>query len=382
MTDYSEHNRLLDITKAKLFYEKNSSFIASIICNLTMKWDTTIDTAQTDGVSISWNPDFFMSICNKTKVTVLAHEAWHVAYQHMFRCGSRDPENFNIAADHVINLMLEEHGYYMSGFPYVMDKQYKGMSTEQIYDLLPPQPKQPNPAPVQLSGDLAYPDPNEKDTDGSAQAKKAESMGKVISAVTINKMSGKDAGTIPGEIEFMVDKFLKPKLPWERLLHNFFNELTELDYSYRRPNRRYDDPLMPGLVGTTGLEHLIYYLDISGSISDDDILRFNSEVKYIKEELNPKKLTLVTFDTRICDEYVFEEDDAFEKIVVTGRGGTDLTHVYEHANHHKPNAMIIFTDLYVDVPSEKPPAPLVWICLDHANAKVPHGTLIHMEDYD
>lgn len=380
MTDYSEHNRLLDITKARLFYQNNSSFIASIICNLKMNWDTSIDTACTDGISIDWNPDFFMSLCKESRVTVLAHEAWHVAYQHMFRLGNRDPDRFNIAADHVINLMLKKHGYYMDGFPYYMDSKYNNMSTEQVYDLLPVEPKDNKS--ITLFGDINYPDPNDQDSNGATQAKKAQSMSKVISAITINNMSNKDAGDIPGEIQFIVDKFLKPKLPWERLLRDFFNDLVDLDYSYRRPNRRYDDPIMPGLVGSTGLEHLTYYLDISGSISDNDILRFNSELKFIKEEFNPKKLTLVTFDTKICDEYVFEEDDSFEKIIVHGRGGTDLRNVYEHANKHKPNAMVIFTDLYVDVPNEKPPAPLIWICLDHANAKVPHGTLIHMEDYD
>jgi len=377
MSNFPEQDILLDKTKGKLFFKRNSTFIAALICNLKIVWDETIDTANVDGVTLRWNPHFFMKLDAETRVTVLAHEAWHVAFQHMFRLGSRDPDRFNQAADHVINLLLEEHGYFMDGFPYLMDKKFKNMATEQVYELLPPEPENESP----ISGDIVLPDEDGQADSDEAQAKKAESMSKVITAATVTKMTGQEAGDIPGEIQVVIDKFLNPKLPWERLLRDFFNELVELDYSYRRPNRRYTDPILPGLVGMTGLEHLIYYLDISGSISDDDILRFNSEVKYIKDELNPKKLTLVTFDTRICDEYVFEEDDEFEKIVVTGRGGTNLEPVFKHAKEHNPNAMVIFTDLYVNIPKEKPVCPLVWICLDHKNAKVPYGNLIHMEDY-
>lgn len=42
---------------------------------------------------------------------MVAHELWHIAYEHVLsnRIGDRDPEKWNIAADHVINLMLESY---------------------------------------------------------------------------------------------------------------------------------------------------------------------------------------------------------------------------------------------------------------------------------
>lgn len=357
-------DKAFEKTKINLFFENGSGFLGALLCKMEFRWSMDFDTAATNGLVLYWNPEFFMSLDEKSRVTVLAHELWHVAYLHMSRIGNRDPDIHNIAADHVINLMLKKHGYYMGGFPYCMDPKYDGWSTEDVYDDL---------IKNAIKGLPMFKDIIKSDDPGEM----ADVIAGVVSAMTTAKMSG-SAGDIPGEVEFIIDTFLNPKLPWEVLLYNFFNEMTDMEYSYRRPNRRYEDPIMPGMAGVSGLEHLIYYLDISGSISDDQILRFNSEVKFIKEEFNPQRLTLVTFDTRICNEYVFEQDDPFEKIVVTGRGGTSLFPVFEHANKHQPTAMIIFTDLFVGIPEKAPLCPLIWVCIDNSKAVVPYGKLIHL----
>lgn len=378
MVDYDKANAALNKTKGQLFFKKGSAFLGSLLCRMDFEWDEKIPTAATNGLKLFWNPEFFLSLDEETRVTVLAHELWHVAYLHCIRGLNKEPDRYNIAADHVINLMLQSHGYYMKGFPYCMDPKFTGMSTEQVYDLLPPSPPSGGGGgsmPAGLGSDIL---PQNSNDPAQQTANTANAIAKVVGAITAAQMS-KEAGMIPGEITMTVEHFLNPKLPWETILFNFFNDMVDMERSYARPNRRYDDPILPGEAGLTGLEHLIYYLDISGSVSDHDILRFNSEVKYIHSELRPQRLTLVTFDTKIQDVYEFTADDVFEKIVVTGRGGTDLRPVMAHAKLHKPNAMIIFTDLYVDIPAELPPCPLVWICLDNSRAEVPYGKLIHMD---
>jgi predicted metal-dependent peptidase len=390
MTDYVLADKLLDKSKGQLFFQKGSAFLGALLCRMSFKWDPEIQTAQTNGETLIWNPDFFMSLDEQTRVTVLAHELWHVAFLHPVRGMHLDGETYNIAADHVINLLLKEHGYYMGGFPYVMDSKYSGWSTENIYDDLEKQqkaagspPKPCNGGEGGLDGDIIYigsKGSGDEDKGSAMTSQQVSNMiSKVVGATTAAKMS-KEAGLMPGEITLVLENFLNPQLPWEDILFNFFNDMVEMERSYARPNRRYTDPILPGESALTGLEHLIYYLDISGSVTDRDILRFNSEVAFIHSELRPQRLTLVTFDTQIQDVYEFEQDDTFEKIVVTGRGGTDLHEVYKHAALHKPNAMIIFTDLYVSIPPQPPACPLVWICLDNARAEVPYGKLIHMTE--
>ena len=373
-----ELNRVLDNVKVMLFQKPWNGFLGPLVASISFKWDSTIPTACTNGVFMAWNPKFFMALDRDTRVTVLAHEGWHIAFQHTTRRGNRDPKIWNTAADYVINGMLKNAGYYMDGFPFLLDSKFDGMTTEQVYDYLMKN------CVVVINfqdGDFCEPGEGPESIQGGMSpeqiAKKA--FGNVHNASTASKMS-KSAGDLPGEFKQLIEEFLRPKLPWQEILVNFFEALSSVEYSYKSPNRRYADPMLPGRVGRSGLELIHYYLDVSGSISDQEIKRFNSEVKYIKDTYNPEKLVLITFDTKIQDIYEFEEDDDFDWIEITGRGGTSLVKVWEHAKEHMPNAMVVFTDLYVGIPDQPPGPPLIWVCSGNPNATVPYGHKIDIEE--
>lgn len=363
-------NTLFNKTKGQLFFQKTAGFLGRLLAQVDFKWtnDPQLPTAAISSTTLYWDKGFFMSRTPSQRVTVLAHELWHNGLLHGARIKNRNKDVWNQAADHVINLRLEEDGYDMSGFPYLMERRFKGMSTEEVYDILIQE--NPSPKPNPMSGDVL---PCE------TAAEIHEAVGKAVAAMTSARLGGMDPGTLPGELTKVIDEFLNPKLPWETLLFNYFNELTTEEYSYARPNRRYEDPLLPGKTGRNGLEHLIHYQDISGSITDDNILMFNSELKFIKDQFNPQKMTVVTFDTKIQDIYVFEEGDEYEKIKITGRGGTDLREVFKHMKEEQPNAAVIFTDLYVKIPPN-PGIPIIWVCTDNPNGTVPYGRLIHVND--
>lgn len=374
--DYDKLDQLYRRTKGKLLFSKEAGFLGPMICHLDFQWDESIPTACVNGVMIKWNPHWFLTLSESMRVTVLAHEAWHVGFMHMVRVEDRDPQLWNIAGDYVINNKLHRDGYIFEG-DHLYDPQYDGMTTEQVYALLEQQfPKGTLPPTCSLSG-------GSSDIDSSGDGPtKAEIIHTVMSAQTTAIMAGVNPGNIPGEITKTISDFLRPVLPWEILLQNYFNELVDTDRSFQRPNRRYQDPdpLMPGNMGTDGLEHLIYFLDVSGSISDKEVVRFNSEVKYIKDTFNPDKLSLVLFDTKIRDVFIFEKDDPFEKVVVTGRGGTDLRNVVEYANKQKPTAVVIFTDLEVSIPSTKIEAPTLWVCVNNPKKTVPYGKIIYLNE--
>ena len=369
--------------KIKLFLHAGAAFLGSIMSQTRFIWDDSpdCDTAWTDGITIGFNPSFWLKIPDEAKVTVLAHELWHIAYQHVLRLKetNRDPEKWNIAGDHLINLMLQKAGYKFDGIQnYYQNIRFTGMGTDQIYQLLPDPPAGSSGSavgpgaggsPKALGGDLRAP----------PKGKEIEVLGKVVQAVQAARL-GNQAGTIPGEILLEIDKFLNPKLPWRVLLRRFFTEQSREDYSWKRPNRRYSDEYLPSLWAEDGLTIINYYLDISGSITDENILRFNSEVKHIKEEFNPQMLNLITFDTRIRDVYSFDEQTLFEKIVVTGRGGTDLDPVADHILKTKPNVAVIFTDMEVDPMPSVGSIPVLWVVIGNPNATVPFGQMIHIDD--
>lgn len=381
--DIAKISRDLDKTKSKVFLGEDAAFFGSLMCSLTFRWSESLKTAATNGIDVWWNPNFFNSLTEEARVTVLKHELWHVARMHMIRQGSRDGKIFNYACDIRINNDLtkaDKTGLAFKGIENcwrdpAYDK-FEIMAEEDIYDLLMKGAIPPPPA-----GSFGGDDSGEGEGDMLPldQAQQQQVVNTVVQAVQQAKLSGK-AGAIPGGVEQLLSKFLDPVVPWEQVLMQFFTDLLHEDFTWRRPNRRYQDMYLPSRFTDDGrLEHLIYFLDVSGSISDKDILRFNSEVKFIQESLNPQKLSLVQFDTSIRKVDEFEADQPFEEIKVVGRGGTSFEDVRAYIEKHKPTAAVIFSDMECD-PMEPLTVeiPIIWAVLGRSRFSVPFGKVINI----
>lgn len=382
--DYDWLERELSKTKARLFTMKGAGFLGSLLCNHKFAWDEDAPTAWCNGETIAFNPYFFRDRLTKdTRITVLAHELWHTGCDHMGRLYDRDMQLWNEAGDYFINLMLSDQGYSFKGLNPLLDPAYANMSTETIYDILAVErDKRHQDFPTDGNGEPSEQAENAPDMSQDVRplpkgVDKASQIGKIVQASQSSRMA-KEVGILPGEVEQHIKDFLDPVLPWDALLFQFFTELSNDDYSWRRPSRRYEDEYLPTLSGENGLEHLTYYWDVSGSITDDEIVRINSEIKYVHDMFKPKRMTVVTFDTKLHDIFEFTDDDTFEDLTIHGRGGTSLACVYEHIKETKPTAAVILSDLYCHPMAQNPNVPVLWIVLDNPHAKTHFGKTIHL----
>jgi len=385
--DYQELQRLLDKAKSSVFLGNNAAFLGPLMGSLEFQWTDSLETAATDGVSIYFAPKYFLKLSTEARKTELLHELWHNARLHIIRLGSRIPKLWNIACDIKIDLTLEAEGYSFKGIEGVLSwkdldaRKYATPWTdangkihewteEDIYDDLIK--IQPPPPPAMMSVDLIP----------GTKAGNLQAINNVVRAIHQAKLSNA-AGTVPGDIEQLMTTLLAPVVPWEVHLQQFMQDLCEDGYTWNHPNRRFmaaNGIYMPGHFQDIGrLDHLIYYEDVSGSISDQDVIRFNSEVKYVKDTFNPRKMTLAQFDTRITQELVIEEEDRFKQVKVVGRGGTCLVPVRAHMLKHRPTAAIVFSDMHC-APMEPLPfeIPVIWVCISNRSATVPFGKLIHI----
>lgn len=357
LPSYDVLDSLLSKAKLQVFYKKGAAFLSSIICSVEFKWDLSISTAATDGKKIYINPYFFYSIPTPERVFVIVHEVWHIAYQHCLRLNGRDPHIHNIAADHVINTKLIIEGYSINklGFPIYQDMKYHEWSVDRVYEdlIIKMPPTGGNGSTPEPEGSLAN---DIKPMESTAD--EFDSIQVIVTAIQASKMAG-EVGVVPGEIEQAIESFLNPKLPWEIIVQQFLTELAHDDFSYRRPSRRYDDIILPTLNNDGALQELNWYVDVSGSISDAMLLRFFSELKYVKETFNPAKINIIQFDTRISKVDELEPDTEFEKLIVYGRGGTNLSPVRDHIEKTKPVAAIIFSDMECD-PIQEINIPVLW----------------------
>lgn len=369
--DYLKLDRMLDKVKSKVFMsKKGAAFFGPLMSSMEFHWSTGIKTACTDGVRIWWNPEFFLNGPTEYQEPnfnefVLRHELWHPARLHMLRQGDRDGDLWNYACDVRINNDLKAEGYSWGTFPawYMPHMDVNGpMVEEDIFDQLFKQGFVPPPNPWG-NEELIPPD------------SKQRSINNVVRAKTEAEMADK-IDDIPGGTKTLLDHFLAPVIPWEQVLLRWMTDLSRNSFSWRRPRRRTmpQNIYLPShQIDDDRLAHLMYLQDTSGSITEQAILRFNSELKYVWDKFKPKKMTVVQFDSIIqrVDEY--KTGDAFIRVEITGRGGNDMEPVRQFIDEHRPTAAIIFTDLFYEPmrPLEYP-IPVLWV-VDNDTKEPPYG---------
>lgn len=367
--DLYELNRQLDITKSDVFMGSGAGFYGPLMCSMRYEWDMSVPTAATDGLSVFTNPDYFLSLPRRSRVSLTMHELKHPAYLHFIRQGGRDPYWWNVACDYRINNELTDQGYTWVGMGPLIDQKYSGWAEEDIYDdVFINKPQFPNFKPDMI------------ETNEQNAAKIGELVSAVVRAAHQATTAGK-SGDIPGNVQMYLDNFLAPIIPWQPLLKEFFQDFYRGKRSWRTRDRRFSHIYLPGKIKADGkLIHMMYFQDVSGSVKNNDILRFNSELKHIWERYKPDKMTIVQFDTRITKIDVYNKGDTFHEITVVGRGGTNLAPVRQMIIDEQPTAAIIFSDLRVTAMAPLPiPIPILWVCVGNRGGTVPFGKLIHID---
>lgn len=391
-----ELDRTLSRSCMALFNRKSAGFFANLYCLLEKKWSYTMGpTACTDGISMWINPDFWLPLSEEMRITLLVHEMRHCADQHGERLKDRQPRRWNYACDHVINLEMKADGYVFD-IDHLADPTYAGMGADEIYNLLPPEmeldfilpfgedfaPPGSGEGAGEGAGDESAGDPGTAPATGSGTKPSPHRAVEIlIQAATLSRMD-ESWGSVPGSIKTLMDDLLNPRLPWQTLLRRFFDSKSKDSFSWARPNRRYTDIYMPSRHSPTdSLSHILWGLDTSGSVSDRQLKIFNSEVSHVHNVYQPERTTILSFDTKVRDEFEFDENQTFKGLEFTGRGGTDLKDLFRRARELKPEVLIVFSDLDCEkIPKEEaPPFPVVWLCIDSKDSKVNFGKLIHFD---
>src|SRR5215469_10081320 len=123
------------IQKARTALLLDHPFFGSLLFRLKDQPSLAVTTMATDGVSLLWNPEFVETLNAATLAGTLAHEVMHPSLHHHLRRSGRDPKRWNIACDYAINPLLLDAGLKLPECVLV-DNRFRGMSAEQIYNLL------------------------------------------------------------------------------------------------------------------------------------------------------------------------------------------------------------------------------------------------------
>ena len=168
-------------------------------------------------------------------------------------------------------------------------------------------------------------------------------------------------GSLPGDLVEQIQAALKPKLDYRKVLSGFRSSVlcAKRRLTRMRPNRRSGFQYM-GSIRQLRTNYLVA-VDVSGSISDEDLQYFFSTInRFFKYGV--EKIDIVTFDTALGEPMTLSK--ARNKIVINGRGGTWFQPVIDYmAEHPEYDGLIIFTDGYASKPevSAKLKGRILWI---------------------
>lgn len=378
-----QREHLLEKAKMQLMMKPDTVFFTSIMFSLVYKWDDSIPTAAVDGRHMLINPQFFDSLTPKQRLGVFIHEVLHVALNHITRGLKHDARVSNEAADYVDNLIVLDAGFELPS-RCLIDNRFRDMSYEQVYKILMDEKKQRqanglpesnNPLPG-IGSDILPPADQ-----AEADAIEAEVADIVFKATVQAKQSG-SWGSIPGAVLIELDKTLNPKLPWNVLFQNYMNKFAKEDYSWSRPNRKYlPDLTMPSQY-SEAVANMVFAVDCSGSVSDQEFGYFAQEVEVVQQQLNPELITLISFNTRITGIHEITQDvNIMKDIQFTGRGGTNVREVLKWAREHEPEILVIFTDGWFSQPpaDQYPECPILWLIHNNTSFAPKMGEVINYE---
>jgi predicted metal-dependent peptidase len=358
------------LDRAKITILTRSIFLATISFELTHFFafqigSQKIDTAGTDGLSVVYNPHFLMSLSEEEQIGLVAHEIWHVAFDHMGRKLDRDHTFWNEAGDYVINAMLLKAGYTLpKGGLY--NPNWANMATDDVYDIIyrerPPKDPQ-NPG---IGLDVLDPGSITKGHTGGSTADVAAAQQKITTilskAHTASEMAGKAAGEIPGEIGRHIDEVLNPVISWNDYLQRYLSDMVKNDFNWKRPNNRYMPDFYLPSQGSPTIGDVAIAVDTSGSISKKQLQEIYSEIENIRSTFRPKSLTIIGCDRAMQEPIVLYEHDDIRDVVLTGGGGTSFKPVMAWADDNMPQVLMYFTDLEAEHFTDEPRFPTIWVC--------------------
>jgi predicted metal-dependent peptidase len=389
MSQFADVERLMIKARTALILNPKFVFFGTLALRLKMVPTPATETADCDGITIRYNPDFVRKLTHDQRVGLIAHETMHAAAGHPFRLGAREHERFNEACDYVINQIITDAGVTLPDGA-LLDAQYKGMAAEEVYAKLPPKP-QGGGAGKGKAGNVggcgvfsAPTDPNDPQQNPMPKDQQQQ-LARDWQIATMQAASvarRAEPGSVPGSAEEMIDAMRRSRVDWREALKRFLTERADEDYDWSRPNRRFVSQgiYLPSLYsekcGAIG-----FFIDTSISMDTRALEQALAELNMIVEEMRPETVHVIECDTEVGWEADFTPADfPIKSKTLHGRGGTAFSPVFRRVAERglELACAIYFTDLDCLDFGDEPPYPVLWAST--LKTKAPFGEVIRVLD--
>lgn len=381
------------LMKARITLCLTAPYLAGALMQLPIsEAPSFISTFATDGFRIYYNRTYAASLTDSEIRGALCHELLHVLTESRARRNGRDPRLWNVACDYAINEMLLAMGFHLPEGTLYKDE-FSRLAAEEIYDILKKEPKSSLPhlvMPIAASENLGQLPKALRDdviADSSALASglsPRDNMGPVdeesrrILLRSLKKAfleNARKAGIFPGTLLEKIVMSDTSVVDWRALLQHWLTDRLKSDWSLFPPSKKalWQGLLLPS-VGTPVPSRLVFAVDTSGSMTDDELSQIYAEIRAFRDTF-PSPLVILQCDADIQSVTEYEAFEDFEDptlVDVYGGGGTDFRPIFKWIDENEtesgaPSVLIHATDGYGTFPKTSS-VPVLWLLTqDHAS---------------
>lgn len=324
------------------------------------------------------NEDFWKKLSDKEQLAVLSHEVFHLCFFHLTEHFQASNHTLmNIAMDASINQYIQNLPADCVTVESLSKQSGKNLELKrgawyyynELLEYANKNPKFLNQFNNIDSHDM-WPGDEMSEAERTLYDNQIKSRLKETAEQVV-----KQAGKIPGELSSILEaiKNKPPVFNWKRYFRRLIgNSITsEIQLTRMRPSKRFPDARG---IRMKRKPNIMVAVDTSGSISQDDLKDFFSEIHHIwKTGVN---VTVVEFDTKIQNIFEYKGQ---QNIEVHGRGGTDPTSTIEYyKQHHDFSSCIIFTDGYLSTFKLPLCQSLIWVITKDGNKTKYPGQVIYI----
>ena len=385
------------ITRAKVHLQKENPFFAYLVMNLKIKQgDKITKTICVDAKgNLEYNKKWVDKLDFEELKGVLIHEVLHIALEHFLRDTKKEQELYNIASDLVINDILVNNSFklpdglvpYNNEFKFTekftiedLDKK----SADEVYYELVKSGIFKQKKTLIIFSNKRFDGHLKTDKDGKEKEEQDKEKRKWNRILTEATIYARQQGKLPKGIERVVDLVLNEKVNWKALLYKYITRELPFDYTYNYPSKKSQaiGIYMPSVL-RENLE-IAVSVDTSGSISQNELSDFLSEIINIAKSFNNINMKLIICDAKIQNVYEVKNGnlETIKNLKIEGGGGTSHEPVYEYVKEKLPNTKFIinFTDGYTTFP-ENTNLRTIWVITKGGIDKghIPFGEVIQLE---
>ena len=391
-TSWNKMNFDKKISQAKAKLLVDYPYFGTLASKVELILNDDIQAFKGDGKKLEYSADFLENASIGELEFVLANGAMHQSLAHENRKNGRSGWLWQMATDMAINDMLVENGLECPN-----EAQYRvrfqGMYAEEIYAELKSDI-------LREDDELEYEadDSGDVNTESSKKDDKETDLDKLeeLNQKTSNKeelqqeiiqeqLLAEEAISLlasefqKGEAPSYIDRFFKldffGKVDWRDELKSALDRYFRDDYMLIPPNKKF---LSQGIYlpsTTSQTFRLVIAVDSSGSVDEELLGDFLSEVNFLMSLVSHYQIELLVCDEKIHSYKTFYSGETLE-VDIQGGSGTDFRPVFEFVELELDDVKLLlyFTDLEGRFPKDEPNYSVKWVT--QKEKYTPFGELI------